>query len=160
MSTILFSPLSFSLLFLQSGIDPTPYTAWGVLGALVFAFALASLLIWRLVTKQSEESRARDKFLMDWADTTRRESQQSMMEVSRTVEKSHERLANTLATSLHELRQAFDRQSNIVERSMLVSRVMREVEQMKRQGSDPDDTLIERVLTVIARKTNVEPDEG
>lgn len=67
------------------GIDPTPFTAWGVLGLLGVVIVVLVLVILKLFTKQTSTMEVRDKLIMDFVNVHRGETTAAMQGVANTV---------------------------------------------------------------------------
>lgn len=134
-------------------LDPTPFAAFGVVGGLIFAVAIMCGLVWRLFSKQSEmfqnqqtHTQAQTKTMMDWVDLHRRETTSALGTVVDKVSASHDNLANTLSSSIVQLKTAYDRQSRKLDEVLLTGVVLNKVAQMKEKGDPLDDTIIEGVV--------------
>src|SRR4051812_31784712 len=56
------------------GLDPTPYSAWGVLGILAVVILVLIGIQWRLFNRQDQRSESQIKAFMDFMDRHRAET--------------------------------------------------------------------------------------
>jgi hypothetical protein len=138
------------LIILQvPGIDPTPFTAWGVLGLLGVVIIVLVGVIWKLFVRQSSSQETRDKVLMDFVDRHRLETTVAMKEVATTVAQSQDRTASSIIQSQDRMAQAFARQSRALDEVLLTSRVLDQIEKMKLRGLPLTAEEIDRVVRSV-----------
>ena len=121
------------------GVDPTPFTAWGVLGLLGVVIIVLVGVIWKLFIRQSSSQEVRDKTLMDFVDRHRSETTRAMQDVATTVASSHDKMS-----------QAFARQSRALDEVLLTGRVLDQVEKMRlRSGVPLTPEEIDRIVRSV-----------
>lgn len=129
-----------ALLILQSGIglDPTPFTAWGVLGLLGLVIVVLVGVIFKLFVRQSSSMDARDKILMEFVDRHRGETTAAMNQLGQLVGQSHDKMVA-----------AFAKQARALDEVLISNRVLDQIEKMKQRGTTLDDTTIEKVVRSV-----------
>lgn len=132
------------------GLDPTPFTAWGVLGLLGVVILILVGVIWKLFVRQSSSQEVRDKTLMDFVDRHRSETTNAMERVATTVSNSHDKMT-----------QAFARQARALDEVLLTNRVLDQLEKMKLRGvtlsSDEVDKVVRSVMHERSGARPIEP---
>lgn len=131
--------LPFIAAFIQ--IDPTPYTAWGVLGALVFVLIVFAGVGWKLFGSISSSFDTRDKTLIDFVNLHRGETTLAMKEVAHCVNESNRDIASALRE-----------QSRVLDQMMLTDRV---TEQLKRRRGEslPTREELESIVRQVIRES-------
>lgn len=124
-------------------LDPTPFAAFGVLGGLLFALVIMTLLLRNILEKQSERYHKSEEALMEFVNGHRKETTASLHDIAIKIADSHDRLGYVI-----------DRHTRRLDEFLLTSEVMRRIDTAKRRGETPlDDTLIEKIVrTVISEK--------
>jgi aryl carrier-like protein len=107
----------------MTGVDPTPFTQWGVLGLLGFVICVLMGVIWRLFIHQSSSQKDRDQVLMSFVDRHRGETTIAMTGIAETVSRSYDRMGT-----------AMNRQARALDAVLDTGRVMDHVARMKREG--------------------------
>lgn len=130
-------------------MDPSPFTAWGILGILAFAIVVLCAILWKLFVSQRAMFETRDKLLMDFVDRHRSESAATMTRVADTVSSSQTKLGDVLSTSLHDLQVTIARQQRRLDEVLMTGRVLDKIEAMRKRGADIDETMIEKVVRSV-----------
>jgi len=117
------------------GIDPTPFTAWGVLGLLGVVIVVLVLVILKLFTKQTSTMEVRDRLIMDFVNVHRGETTTAMQGVAATVAASYDKMAA-----------AFGRQARSLDEVLLSNRVLDRLEAMKQRGVALTPEEVDRVV--------------
>lgn len=138
-------PLFFIPLPSPLSVDPTPYTAWGVVGTLAFTIVILCCTVIVILMRQGN----RDKMLMDFVDRQRSETAMTLKDLSSNVQLSQEHLGTTLIQALSRFEQAFDRQAQRLNEVLITGRVLEKVAQMQKRGEKLDDTVISQIVTMI-----------
>lgn len=120
------------------GVDPTPFTAWGVLGLLGLVIIVLVGVIWKLFVKQTSTMESRDQILMSFVDRHRLETTQAI-----------ERLGIMIAASNDKVTGAFAKQARALDEVLLTNRVLDQIEKMKARGVQLDETLVEKVVRSV-----------
>lgn len=121
-----------------AGIDPTPFTAWGVLGLLGLVIIVLVGVIWKLFVRQSSSMEIRDKTLMDFVNIHRGETTAALMKIGDMVVSSNDRVVA-----------AFAKQARALDEVLLSSRVLDQIEKLKQRGTTLDDTTIEKIVRSV-----------
>lgn len=127
-------------------IDPSPFTAWGILGILAFAIVVLCAILWKLFVSQRAMFEARDELLMGFVDRHRGESTAAMIKVADTVAASQKELGGVLSSSLHDLQVIISRQQRRLDEVLMTGRMLDKIEAMRKKGVDIDETVIEKVV--------------
>lgn len=139
----------------QIGIDPTPFTSWGVLGLLGLAFLACVGLVWRLVVKGTEAHATQNKIVMDFVSAHRTEFSKTSEDNRKEFARLLEQIGESVRTSNKELTIAFNRQSTMLDRVLLQRSVLSEIRELHAQGKSIDTDTIERAIEkVLMRHTN------
>jgi hypothetical protein len=127
----------FPALFLAQvpGLDPTPYTAWGVLGLLAIGFLVALGMIWRLVVRNSAERDTSSKQMMDFLDRNRIENNAALQGVAKTVADSNDKMST-----------AFNRQSRLLDELLIRNRAIDRIDRLREGGSPVSSDEIRRIV--------------
>lgn len=127
-------------------LDPTPYTAWGVLGALVFVLIVFAGVAWKLFGSISNSFDTRDKTLIEFVNQTHTEAAKERGETTIAMKA----IANTVAESNKEVAQALREQSKVLDLVIVTQRVE---ETMKRRRGDgmPTRDEIEAMVRAVMR---------
>lgn len=123
------------------GLDPTPYTAWGVLGLLGIALIVMLGVVWKLITQQTANMKTRDELIMGFVDRHRGETTKAMADVAGTVAQSNDRLTV-----------AFNRQSRALSEILLANRVLDRVESMRKAGVVLTQPEIDSIVRAAAHE--------
>lgn len=129
------------LAFQGIGIDPTPFTAWGVLGLLGLVLLVFAGVIWKLFSANAVSMETRDKILMDFVNVHRGETQKSLDAIADKVVDSHKTMA-----------QAFGRQARALDEVLLTGRVLDQIEKRKVAGTQLTTEEIDRVVHALMRE--------
>ena len=140
-----------AILLLQSplGIDPTPFTAWGVLGLLGVVIIVLVGVIWKLFTKQSSSMEVRDKILMDFVNVHRSETTAALEKLGLGSAASLRELSAVITSSNDRVVAAFAKQARALDEVLLAARVLDQIEKMKARGTNLDDTTIEKIVRSV-----------
>lgn len=124
-------------------LDPTPFAAFGVLGGLLFALVIMTLLLRNILEKQTERYQKSEEVLMDFVNGHRKETTESLQNIASKIADSHDKIGYII-----------DRHTRRLDEFLLTSEVMRRIDIAKRRGDAPlDDTVIEKIVrTVINEK--------
>lgn len=139
--------------------DPSPFTAWGILGILAFAIAVLCGILWKLFVSQRAMFETRDKLLMEFVDRHRGENTAAMIKVADTVATSQKELGGVLSSSLHDLQVIIARQQRRLDEVLMTGRVLDKIEAMRKRGADIDETMIEKVVRTVIHE-RIRSDEG
>lgn len=124
---------------LMQGIpDPGAFTQWGILGILAFVIVVLGVILFRLFVRQTSSMEARDRILMDFVDRHRGETTTAMKEVAGTVSNSYQDLRNTMS-----------RQARALDELLMSTRVLDQIEKMKRAGTPLTQDEVDRVVRSI-----------
>lgn len=125
---------------LVPGVDPTPFTAWGVLGLLGVVIIVLVGVIWKLFVRQSSSMEARDQILMSFVDRHRSETTVAL-----------DNIANKVTASNDRVTAAFAKQARALDEILFANRVLDQVEKrIKAQGvAGLDDTMIEKIVRSV-----------
>lgn len=128
-------PLGF-----QTGLplDPTPFTAWGVMGILAFVIVVMGMVLYRLFVRQTSSMEIRDKVLMDFVDRHRGETSAVL-----------EKVASTVADSYHEMKSSMQRQTRVLDELIMSQRVLDQIEKLKRAGSPLTQQEVDLIIRSI-----------
>lgn len=130
-------------------LDPAPYAAFGVMGGLLFAVVVLTLLLWRLFNKQSEHFAVRDKVLMDFVDGHRKEFTASLDNIATKVNDSQTQSSRVLSATMEDVKNVIAQHTRRLDNFMLTATVLNKVDQMKKKGDILDETTIERVVRSV-----------
>lgn len=131
-------------------IDPTPYTAWGVVGTLAFTIVVLCGTVIVILVRQSN----RDRMLMDFVDRQRSETSLTLKDMSTTLQTSQDHLGTTLTTALNRFEQAFTSQSNRLNEVLVTGRVLERVAALQRRGEKLDDTVISQIVSAVKQQSS------
>jgi len=126
-------------------IDPTPYTAWGIVGTLAFTIMALLITVVVILTRQT----SRDRMLMDFVDRHRTETASTLQTFGSSLQQSQEKLGHTLDQALSRSELAFDRMSNRLNEVLITGRVMERVAALQRRGDKLDDTQISQIVSAV-----------
>lgn len=137
--------------FLQSplGIDPTPFTAWGVLGLLGLVIIVLVGVIWKLFVRQSSSMEIRDKTLMDFVNVHRGETTKALDKLGGDTTQALGKMSDMMVSSNDRVIAAFAKQARALDEVLLASRVLDQIEKMKARGTALDDTMIEKIVRSV-----------
>lgn len=79
------------------GIDPTPFTAWGVLGLLAVVVFVLIGIIWKLFNKSTAAIESQTNTLMGFVDKQRSETAKTLNEITDKVALSQDRMTSAFA---------------------------------------------------------------
>ena len=79
------------------GIDPTPFTAWGVLGLLALVIIVLIGIIWKLFNKSTAAIESQTNTLMGFGDKQRGETAKTLTEITDKVTSSQDRMTSAFA---------------------------------------------------------------
>lgn len=122
-----------------TALDPTPFTAWGVLGLLGLVVIALIGVIWKLFVKQTQSAEVRDKVLMDFVNAHRGETTAAMQGVAQTVANSHDKMTV-----------AFNRQAQLLDQMLYANRVLEKVESMRSRGVEITPDQIATIVRMVA----------
>lgn len=139
-----------------TAIDPTPYTAWGIVGTL--AFTIMALLVTVVVILVRQTSR--DRMLMGFVDRQRVETSTTLGNFGQSLQLSQEKLGRTfeqalahneatIGTALSRNEEAFRSMTNKLNEVLITGRVMEQVRASQRRGETLDDTIISRIVSAV-----------
>lgn len=133
----------------QTGLplDPTPFTAWGILGILAFVIVILGVILYRLFVRQTSSMEARDKIIMDFVNQHRGETSTVMRELVDKVIASDERLGDVMR-----------RQTRIVDDLVMQLRFLDQIERLKRAGMPLTQEEIDRVMRSVQHERARERD--
>lgn len=134
-------------------IDPTPWSAWGVLGLLGLAFIVLVGIVWKLFMRTTFTLESQTKTVMDFVNVHRSETTRAMEGVASTVSTSYEKMATQLGRNtralqemllLHRFTELLQRtKSNAAPGTQLsedeIARIFRVVAHEQSQGRREDD---------------------
>lgn len=131
------------------GIDPTPFTAWGVLGLLGLVIIVLVGVIWKLFVRQSSSMEIRDKTLMDFVNLHRGETTQALTKLGGDTTQALAKMSDMMISSNDRVIAAFAKQARALDEVLLASRVLDQIEKMKARGTTLDDTMIEKIVRSV-----------
>lgn len=141
-------------------VDPTPFTAWGVLGLLGFAFLIVMGIVYNLVTKQVarqvDSSAAQNKAFMDFMGSHGDKFTKVLEQVTDKQREAISGLSSSIRESNKDLTYAFNRQANLLDRMLLSRNVIQEIKEMNMQGKPLDTEAIERAITRVMERHKAE----
>lgn len=129
------------------GVDPTPFTAWGVLGLLGLVIVVLMAVLWKIVTRQSSSMETRDKILMEFVDRHRGETTAAMTQVAATVSASHDKMTA-----------AFSRQARALDEVLMTNRVLDQIDKMKTRGVNLTTEEIDRIVRSVLHERAARPE--
>jgi len=118
------------------GLDPTPWTAYGVLGILIPVIALLTTIVWRLVHSFSDAISKRDVTFMEFIEKQRTESSTSVEKISNMVKESYDKLSVIMG-----------QQVRAMDRVLLANNVAAQIE--SRLGKHPNAPTSQEIETLI-----------
>lgn len=104
-------------------IDPTPFTAWGVLGLLVVVVLILMGIIWKLFDKSSTAIASQTTTLMDFVDKHRGETSKLITEISSGFVASQRDTADKVASSQDRMTSAFAKMARTLDELVLLERI-------------------------------------
>jgi len=135
-----------------AGIDPTPYTAWGVLGLLGLVVIFGVLIIWRLFVTQTRFMEERDTRLMKFVGEHRQEFSASLEKVTERQSATIEQVTGTLGRSNERLARAFDRQSRALDEVLIADRALNRIAALQGTGASISQTDVESIVRELIRQ--------
>lgn len=105
------------------GIDPTPFTAWGVLGLLVVVVLILMGIIWKLFDKSSTAIASQTTTLMEFVDKHRGETSRVLSEISAGFVKSQSDTAEKVSASQDRMTSAFAKMARTLDELVLLERI-------------------------------------
>lgn len=138
----LFSILPVALLQL----DPTPFTAFGVLGALLFVIVIMGGLIYHLITKQATHFETREQQFMNFIGAHTDKTNSALKENTDKHNTTLKEISSGMQLSLSKLESVISQNTERLSSVLLLREVERRLEAAKRKGDALDDTVIERVV--------------
>lgn len=131
------------------GVDPTPFTAWGVLGLLGIVIIVLVGVIWKLFVKQSSSMEIRDKTLMDFVNVHRGETTEALSKMSGETTHALSKLGDMMMASNDRVVSAFAKQARALDEVLLSTRVLDQIEKAKQRGTNLDDATIEKIVRSV-----------
>lgn len=125
----------------QIGLDPTPFTAWGVLGLLGMMLVVLAGILWKLFGKQTAFMEQNTKTLIDFVNEHRGETSASLDKIVTTISASHDKMTD-----------AFVKQARVLDEVLLTNRIFEQVKRAKQEGITLDDTVIERIVRTVTQE--------
>lgn len=126
---------------IMTGVDPTPYTAWGVLGLLGFAFIALILIVYRLFSRQTSSMENISSSFMEFVDRHRSETLTGMQRIGDMVGQSNEKMVA-----------AFNRQARALDEVLMVNRLMDQIVDAKKQGISLTPQEMQRIVQAVAHE--------
>lgn len=128
--------------------NPTSYLGFGIFSVLAFVIVVLIGILFRVFAQQSADKKEqaasqkeRDMLLMAFVDRHRGEFTSAL-----------ERISISFAGSLDNFRAAFDRQERNLDEVLLTTRVIDQLDKLKRGGSPLTEGDIEKVVMSIIRE--------
>lgn len=134
------------------GVDPTPWTAWGVLGLLGLTVAVLLGIIWRLSVHQSAAMKANTDTLISFVNTHRGETATVLTGIKNDTVSALAQLGQVLATSNDRMVAAFGKQARALDQVLLSNRILDKIEQMKNRGTNLSEKEIERIVASFLKE--------
>jgi hypothetical protein len=125
----------------QIGLDPTPFTAWGVLGLLGVMLIVLAGILWKLFSRQTAFMEQNTKTLIDFVNDHRGETATALEKITGAISASHDRMTD-----------AFVKQARVLDEVLLMSRIFEQVKRAKLEGVNLDDTLVERIVRTVTQE--------
>lgn len=125
----------------QIGLDPTPFTAWGVLGLLGMMLVVLAGILWKLFGKQTAFMEQNTKTLIDFVNEHRGETSATLNTIMTTMTVSHDKMTD-----------AFVKQARVLDEVLLTNRIFEQVKRAKQEGINLDDTVIERIVRTVTQE--------
>jgi hypothetical protein len=127
-------------------LDPTPFTAFGVLGALLFVIVIMVGLIYHLITKQAAHFETREQQFMNFIGAHTDKTNGALKETTEKNNTTLKEVANGMQQSLAKIEGVISQHTDKLNALYLMGEVSRRIEAAKRKGDALDDTMIERVV--------------
>lgn len=105
------------------GIDPTPFTAWGVLGLLVVVVLILMGIIWKLFDKSSTAIASQTEQLMEFVDKHRGETSKTLQEIIASMVAAQRESSEKVATSQDKMTSAFSKVARTLDELVLLERI-------------------------------------
>jgi len=131
------------------GLDPTPYTAWGVLGLLGVSLIVMLGVVWKLITQQTANMKTRDELIMNFVDRHRSETTKTLAEVANTIAASGERQAAAATASNEKIGAILTRHTRMLDEVLMSNRVLDKISAMKQSGVTMSQAEIETLVRTI-----------
>lgn len=133
-------------------IDPTPFTAFGVLGALLFVIVIMGGLIYHLVTKQAAAFQSREEQFMNFIGSHTDKTNSAAKENVDKTNAALREISNNMQQSLSKIEGVISKHTNKLDAFLLTSEVLRRIEQAKKKGDILDETTIEKVVRTVVQE--------
>lgn len=105
------------------GIDPTPFTAWGVLGLLVVVVLILMGIIWKLFDKSSSAMTSQTTIIMDFVDKHRGETHKTLQEIIASMVAVQKESSDKVAVSQDKMTSAFSKVARTLDELVLLERI-------------------------------------
>lgn len=146
------------------GIDPTPYTAWGVLGLLGLVVLFGVAIVWRLFVVQTRFMEDRDTRLIaqfgvmqQFVGEHRKEFSASLEAVTNRQSATIEQVATTVQRSNERLARAFDRQSRALDEVLIADRALNRIAALQTAGAAVSQSDVESIVREVIRQRTTNP---
>lgn len=123
------------------GIDPTPFTAWGVLGLLGVTVAVLLGIIWRLSAQQSASMKENTSTIISFINTHRGETTKALEELGKSWTSSNDKVIA-----------AFTKQARALDQVLITDRILNQLERMKKRGTQLTDDEIDKAVRLTLRE--------
>jgi len=134
------------------GLDPTPYTAWGVLGLLGVVILVGLGIIWRLFVVQTRFMESRDSRLMSFVDTHRQQFAQALADIVHEQSQALAKMAAANDKSMAGFTRALNRQARGFDEVLLADRAYNKLASLHAAGVTISHGEIEGVIREIIRQ--------
>lgn len=136
------------------GIDPTPFTAWGVLGLLAIVLFVFLGITWKLFNKSTASMESQTKILIDFVNTHRTETNKALEGLADKSNLSLSNVTDKVVTSQDRMTSAFAKVARAIDELVMIERVLDKAsKKISTGGVSLTEDDIEKIVRLVRSNT-------